>query len=73
MPRSVGGCGGHCEPQHCYSPCGDDRVGVGIDINVFVGVFNSQMEFVANSQGEVTHMILHGVEGDVQGERKPNR
>ena len=40
---------------------------------VFVGVLNSQMEFVANGQGEVTYMIIHGVEGDVRGERKPGR
>ena len=33
--------------------------------------WNSQMEFVANGQGEVTHLIIHGVEGDVPGERKP--
>ena len=56
------------------------KVGVGAGVkvplkaiseNVFVGVFNSQMEFVANGQGEVTHLIIHGVEGDVPGERKP--
>jgi hypothetical protein len=44
-----------------------------ISENVFVGVLNSQIEFVANSQGEVTYMILHGVEGDLRGERKPGR
>jgi hypothetical protein len=44
-----------------------------ISENVFVGVFNSQLEFVANDQGEVTHLIIHGVEGDVRGERKPAR
>ena len=37
----VGGCCRPCEPRHCYSPCGDDRCGfgIGIDVNVFVGVF----------------------------------
>jgi hypothetical protein len=42
-----------------------------ISKNVFVGVLNSQIEFVDNGQGEVTHLIIHGVEGDVPGERKP--